>query len=119
MPLLDNAISVDLIVPFQILSFICAMLSLYVMQQTWNDKMSKDDPPILQHARRVGFMILTLGILWRISYLDKFNERPSAPEFMTVVALTLMFFVRAMLLHSHRNDRKRASQAQPHRPRPF
>lgn len=95
----------DLTVCFQVVSFICALLVLYVMQQTWHDPVSRGDSMSFRVARRVAHVLIALGLAWNISYHDTRSLPASAPEFLTVVGFTLNFLVRAIILHRHRNDR--------------
>lgn len=86
------------------LALLCAMLTLYVMQMTWHDKSSKQDPVWAQWTRRSAFSLFILGLLWRAAFSNQAGYQPTLPEFMIVLAITLMFAVRAVILYSHRRD---------------
>lgn len=95
----------DVTAVFQIVSFLCALLALHVMQQAWLDPASKGDAKWLQVARRAAYGMLTIGLAWNIKLIETRPTPPTFAEFLMVIGIGLMFFVRAVILFQHRNDR--------------
>jgi cell division protein FtsW (lipid II flippase) len=101
----------DLTGPFILLSFTGAILALFVMQATWNDALSQTDPPWLQWIRRMTYIALILAMMWVILSMDDHGWVPTPPIFTLMLALNLMFFVRAINLFHHRNDADKHPEA--------
>lgn len=97
------AATVDLTAAYTILSFTAALLAVYVMQQSWHDRMSQTDPPWLQWSRRCAFMLLALGLMWVLQDITQTGQRPDPALMLVVIAINLQYFTRAVLLFLHRS----------------
>ena len=90
--------------------FLClstSLLVLYIMQQTWHDRASQGDPKWLQWIRRFGYMLVALMLAWSANYAATTDWRPAPPIFGLIMALMLVFFVRAIILtHAAHGKRK-------------
>jgi len=101
---------VDNTTPFAVISLVCVMLSLYVMQSIDHDESSLTDPKWAQWTRRAAFVALIVAMMWRVSFTILTDDMPTPPEFLAVAALTVMFGVRAVILRKTRAHRLRVAK---------
>lgn len=111
--MLDRLMTLDLTGLYIILSLTGALLAVYVMQATWHDPSSQNDPHWLQWSRRFGLWLLGLALGWSLLYLVQRGYRPEPHEVLLVIAVNIIYVGRSILLYLHRNDAK-PSQL-PHR----
>lgn len=93
--------------PYIALALSTALLSLYIMQQTWRDKTSQGDPKWLQWSRRLAHMLVALMLGWSCYDAAISNWRPLPPIFGLVVSLALYFFIRAVILTQAANGKRK------------
>lgn len=107
--------------PYVFLALTTALLCLYIMQQTWHDKASQGDPLWLQWTRRFGYVLVALMLGWSSYYATTSGWQPVPPVFGLVVALALVFFVRAIILSHAANGKRHYPQSPVPAPksRPF
>ncbi len=73
-----------------LVSLLGAFMALYVMQLWSRGDLSKDEHPIITHARRFGLMLLALALIWSVSYATDKRWEPWPADFLTNVAIDIM-----------------------------
>lgn len=89
---------------FQFLSFLCACLIIYVMQQAWHDPASQGDSRVLQVVRRMAYGAIVLGLVLNVGYQDRHAVHASPTEWLILCGILLQYMVRAIILHQHKAD---------------
>jgi hypothetical protein len=89
--------SADLTGVFALASIAGSMLSIVAMQMSWNEAMERGvDTPAMLNLRRASFILVSLTLLWSLSYAETKGWQPWPPAVAIVLALD--FYLSVLII---------------------
>lgn len=92
--------SFDLRAPLMILALSGVLISVYVMTLTQYEAEDADDPPWIQHTRRVALGLLAWAFLWCLGYANYKSWQPWPPLLLLAFAVDCVLVIRALAIKS-------------------
>lgn len=91
---------VDLSGFYTVLSLAGALLAVYVMQVTRYEAEDRADPPALRNARTAGLAILSLSLLWSLTFSETRQWQPWPPALIMLASVDALLVIKIIAIRA-------------------
>ncbi len=89
----------DLVIPFGILVFVGAVLSVFLAQISWQREVDRGDPIVLRNVRRAGYLLQALAFIWALDYGFAHQWQPWPPFVFMIAVMDMNMAIRIVTIY--------------------